>query len=155
MYSAQQDSGTVATPIFGRGGQITYRDWYTTNGFETARIIADPADPNYLYATGWYGSILRINKITGQTQHVFEKQAKYRETASPPMGFSPLDPKTFYLATQYLLATHDKGMHWETVSPDLTAGGDRGPTRTRRVGAADGAAGRRSARWRFRRRTRR
>ena len=35
MYSAQQDSGTIATPIFGRGGQITYRDWYTTNGFET------------------------------------------------------------------------------------------------------------------------
>ncbi len=28
MYSAQQDSGTVATPIFGRGGQITYRDWW-------------------------------------------------------------------------------------------------------------------------------
>ena len=34
MYSAQQDSGTIATPIAGRGGQITYRDWYTTNGFE-------------------------------------------------------------------------------------------------------------------------
>jgi photosystem II stability/assembly factor-like uncharacterized protein len=71
MYSAQQDSGTVATPIFGRGGQITYRDWYTTNGFESARILANPADPDYLYATGWYGSILRVNKTTGQTQHFF------------------------------------------------------------------------------------
>jgi len=59
VYAAQQDSGTVATPIAGRGGQITYRDWYTTNGFETARIVPDAADPNYLYATGWYGSILR------------------------------------------------------------------------------------------------
>ena len=39
MYASQQDSGTVATPIAGRGGQITYRDWYTTNGFESARII--------------------------------------------------------------------------------------------------------------------
>ena len=75
LYSAQQDSGTIATPIFGRGGQITYRDWYTTNGFETARIVPDAADPNYLYATGWYGSILRINKITGPTQHVFERTA--------------------------------------------------------------------------------
>jgi photosystem II stability/assembly factor-like uncharacterized protein len=138
MYSAQQDSGTIATPIFGRGGQITYRDWYTTNGFETARIIPDPgpdpADANFLYATGWYGSILRINKITGQTQHIFEKTAKYRESGSPPMGFSPLDPKTFYLATQFLLATHDKGMHWETLSPDLTAGGspEGEPDATRR-----------------------
>ncbi len=143
MYSAQQDSGTIATPIFGRGGQITYRDWYTTNGFETAKIVPDPADSNYLYATGWYGSILRINKITGQTQHVFEKTAKYRESGAPPIGFSPLDPTTFYVATQYLLATHDKGMHWDAVSPDLTAGGsDEGePEATRRsAGRAGGRA---------------
>jgi photosystem II stability/assembly factor-like uncharacterized protein len=127
MYSAQQDSGTIATPIFGRGGEITYRDWYTTNGFETARIVADPADPNYLYATGWYGSILRVNKITGQTQHVFERLPKYRENGSPPMGFSPLDPNTFYLATQYLLATRDHGMTWKEMSPDLTAGTQEEP----------------------------
>lgn len=120
LYAAQQDSGTVATPIAGRGGQITYRDWYTTNGFESARIVADPADSNYLYATGWYGSILRINKITGQTQHVFERIAKYHEAGSPPMGFSPFDQKTLYLATQYVLATRDNGMHWEQKSPDLT-----------------------------------
>jgi hypothetical protein len=125
LYSAQQDSGTVATPIAGRDGQITYRDWYTTNGFESARILPDPADSDYLYATGWYGSILRINKTTGQTQHIFERSAKYHESGSPPMGFSPFDAKTFYLATQYLLATKDKGMHWEHASPDLTAtGGD-------------------------------
>lgn len=121
LYSAQQDSGTIATPISGRGGQITYRDWYTTNGFENARIVPDPADPNFLYATGWYGSILRINKITGQTQHVFERMPKYRESGAPPMGFSPFDSHTFYLATQQLLLTRDKGMHWQDASPDLTA----------------------------------
>lgn len=140
MYSAQQDSGTVATPIAGRGGEITYRDWYTTNGFETARIIPDPADANVLYATGWYGSILRINKITGQTQHVFERTPKYHENGSPPMGFSPFDPNTFYLATQYLLATHDKGMTWETVSPDLTAGESGDETSSRRGGRGGGPA---------------
>ncbi len=134
VYAAQQDSGTVATPIAGRGGQITYRDWYTTNGFETARITADPADPNYLYATGWYGSILRVNKITGQTQHIFERSPKYHEAGSPPMGFSPLDSHTFYLATQYLLATRDHGMSWETVSPDLTARPDATPANGGRGG---------------------
>jgi photosystem II stability/assembly factor-like uncharacterized protein len=140
LYSAQQDSGTVATPIFGRGGQITYRDWYTTNGFETAKITPDAADPNYLYATGWYGSILRMNKVTGQTQHIFERTAKYRESGSPPMGFSPLDSHTFYLATQYLLATRDNGMHWEAVSPDLTAGANAEPADN--AGAPAGRGGR-------------
>ena len=38
------------------------------------------------------------------------------------MGFAPSDNKIFYLATQYLLATRDKGMTWQAVSPDLTAG---------------------------------
>lgn len=137
MYSAQQDSGTVATPIFGHGGQITYRDWYTTNGFETAHILPDPADSNYLYATGWYGSILRINKITGQTQHVFERSGKYREAGNaPPMGFSPLDPETLYFGTQFLMATHDKGMHWQEASPDLTRAGREPSGRGGRGGGA-------------------
>ncbi|MEO7142905.1 MAG: hypothetical protein ABI165_05315 [Bryobacteraceae bacterium] len=141
LYSAQQDSGTVATPIFGKGGQITYRDWYTTNGFESARIVPDPSDANYLYATGWYGSILRVNKTTGQTQHIFERTPKDHENGSPPMGFSPLDPHTFYLATQFLLATHDKGMNWEPVSPDLAAGGEPGDeTNSRRAGRGGGPA---------------
>lgn len=140
LYSAQQDSGTIATPIAGRGGQITYRDWYTTNGFETARIVPDPADANFLYATGWYGSILRVDKITGQTQHIFERTPKYHENGSPPMGFSPFDPKTFYLATQYLLSTRDKGMTWETVSPDLTAGATGDETNSRRAGRGGGPA---------------
>ena len=87
MYSAQQDSGTIATPIFGRGGQITYRDWYTTNGFETARIVPDPADSNYLYATGWYGSILRINKITGQTQHFLRRRKSIARAVRRPWAF--------------------------------------------------------------------
>ncbi len=141
LYSAQQDSGTVATPIFGRGGQITYRDWYTTNGFESAKIVPDPTDSNYLYATGWYGSVLRVNKITGQTQHIFERTPKYRESgASPAMGFSPADPNTLYLATQYVLATHDKGMHWEAVSPDLTAAAEGQPESE--AAAAGGRGGR-------------
>ena len=80
------------------------------------------ADPNYLYATGWYGSILRVNKITGQTQHIFERTPKMHESGSAADGIlPPFDSQTFYLATQYLLATHDKGMHWEAASPDLTA----------------------------------
>jgi hypothetical protein len=141
IYSAQQDSGTVATPIAGRGGQITYRDWYTTNGFESAKIVADAADPNYLYATGWYNSILRVNKITGQTQHIFERTPKYHISGGP-IGFSPHDPNTLYLGTQWLLATHDKGMHWEQASPDLTAvpGAEPAAPAAGRGGRGGGAA---------------
>jgi len=139
MYSSQQDSGTVAVPIRGNDGEITYRDWYTTNGFESARITPDPAHANILYVTGWYGSILRVDHTTGQTSHIFERNSHYREAGSPPMEFSPHDPNTLYLGTQYLLRTRDEGRHWETLSPDLTVGAAT-PALPGRGGRGGGAA---------------
>ena len=34
--------------------------------------------------------------------------------------FSPADKTTLYLGTQYVMKTVDGGLHWETISPDLT-----------------------------------
>jgi photosystem II stability/assembly factor-like uncharacterized protein len=34
--------------------------------------------------------------------------------------FSPSDPKALFLGTQYVMKTVDGGLHWETISPDLT-----------------------------------
>ncbi|MGH9415695.1 MAG: WD40/YVTN/BNR-like repeat-containing protein [Terriglobales bacterium] len=122
MYAAQQDSGTVAVPIRANDGEITYRDWYTTNGFETAKIQPDPADPNIIYSTGWYDSILRMDRRTGQTQHIFEVRGsgEYRTAGSPPMAFSPFDDDTLYVGTQYLMRTSDSGRTWKKGSPDLS-----------------------------------
>ena len=151
MYSAQQDSGTVATPIFGRGGEITYRDWYTTNGFETARIVPDPADSNYLYATGWYGSILRINKITGQTQHIFEKHAEVSRERLAAHGIFAARSADVLSGDAVSAGDARSRDALGDGSPDLTAGRRRRTGAERHhAGAADAAAGRPSARWRFR-----
>lgn len=34
--------------------------------------------------------------------------------------FSPVDKKTLYLGTQYVMTTTDGGLHWQRISPDLT-----------------------------------
>jgi hypothetical protein len=34
--------------------------------------------------------------------------------------FSPTDKKSLYLGTQFVMKTTDGGLHWETISPDLT-----------------------------------
>ncbi|MGH9487287.1 MAG: WD40/YVTN/BNR-like repeat-containing protein [Terriglobales bacterium] len=122
LYASQQDSGTVAVPIRANDGEITYRDWWTTNGFESARITPDPLHPSIVYATGWFGSVVRTDHLTGQSVHVFERNPKYREAGSMPMVFLPGDPQTLLLGTQYVLATSDAGMHWRPISPDLTGG---------------------------------
>ena len=37
------------------------------------------------------------------------------------MATSPHDPNVLYYGSQYLHRTRDKGVTWETISPDLTA----------------------------------
>ena len=34
--------------------------------------------------------------------------------------FSPADSTTLYFGTQYVMKTVDGGLHWQTISPDLT-----------------------------------
>jgi photosystem II stability/assembly factor-like uncharacterized protein len=120
-YAAQQDSGTVAVPNRSDFGEITYRDWFSAGGFEFCYIAPDPLNPNTVYSGGWYGSVVRFDKTTGQITHVFVRSSKYRTAQMPPLVFSPEDPHALYLGTQYVLKTLNGGDSWQEISPDLTA----------------------------------
>ncbi len=120
VYAAQQDSGTAAVPNRSDYGEITYRDWAPTGGFEFAYITPDPANPSYVYAGGWYGTVLRYDKTTGQVVHLLVRSLKYRTAGMAPIAFLPQDPHTLYAAAQYVLKSKDGGFSWQEVSPDLT-----------------------------------
>ena len=120
-YAAQQDSGTAAVPSRSDYGEITFRDWWSIAGFEYSYIAPDPLHPNIVYSGGWYGSLVRYDKNTGQFVHVFARGKKHRTSQMPPVVFSPQDPHTLYFATQFVLKTVDEGKTWQEISPDLTA----------------------------------
>src|ERR1700683_3008083 len=132
-YAPQQDSGTVAVPNRSDYGEISFRDWFSIGGFEFCFIAPDPTNPSIIYAGGWYGSVVRFDKITGQITHVFVRGAKFRTSQMAPLVFSPQDPKTLYLGTQYVMKTTNAGDTWEEISPDLTvppgapANGEKSP----------------------------
>jgi len=119
-YAPQQDSGTAAVPSRSDYGVITYRDWFSIGGFEFCYIAPDPANPNVVYSGGWYGSVVRFDKITGQIAHVFVRSTTQRTSQMPPLVFSPQDPHTLYFGTQNVLKTTDSGESWQMISPDLT-----------------------------------
>ena len=73
-YAPQQDSGTAAVPSRSDYGEISYRDWFSIGGFEFCYIAPDPLNPNIVYSGGWYGSVVRFDKTTGQYAHVFVPQ---------------------------------------------------------------------------------
>jgi len=120
VYGAQQDSGTAGVLSRSNYGEILLQDWYSIGGFEYAYITPDPANPDFVYSGGWYGSVVRYDKSTGEIAVVFEKGQKYRAGAMPPLVFSPQDPSVLYLGMQLVLKTSDGGRSWHEISPDLT-----------------------------------
>src|SRR6266404_5460879 len=121
LYAAQQDSGSVAVLSRSDFGMITYRDWFSTGAFESGYIAPDPSNPNLIYSVGWYGSVFRLDRTTGQIATVFAPGVNYRYTWETPLVFSPRDPKTMYLGMQYVMQTSDGAQTWQEISPDLTS----------------------------------
>ncbi len=120
VFAAQQDSGSVAVPNRSDYGQIGFRDWYSPGGFEFGYLAPDPLDPDVVFAGGWYRTVVRFDRRTGQIVHVFVPGARYRSVNNAPMTFSPQDPRTLYYGTQFLMKTSDAGVTWQEASPDLT-----------------------------------
>jgi photosystem II stability/assembly factor-like uncharacterized protein len=130
VYGAQQDSGSAAVLSRADHAQITPRDWFPSGASESGYMAPDPNDANIVYLSGTYGSVDRYNRRTGFSQDVTPwpmlafgseiNQRKYRAPWTPVLVFSPADSTTLYLGTQYVMKTVDGGLHWKTISPDLT-----------------------------------
>ncbi len=130
VYGAQQDSGTAATASRTDHGQIDGRDWFSVSGSESGYIAPDPKDPNIFYVSGTYGSVDRFDRRTSQSQNIAPwpmsgfsldiSKSKYRDPWTPVLVFSPAQPNALYLGTQFVMKTLDGGLHWQTISPDLT-----------------------------------
>jgi photosystem II stability/assembly factor-like uncharacterized protein len=141
VYGTQQDSGSAAVRSRSDAGQITPRDWFPSGGSESGYIVPDPKDANIVYLTGTYGDVVRFNARTSFSQDITPwpmpnfgveiNARKYRDPWTPVLFMSPFDKRTLYLGTQYVMKTNDGGLHWETISPDLTGStqppGDKKP----------------------------
>ncbi len=130
VYGAQQDTGAAAVASRTDHGLITARDWFMVGGGESGWLAPDPNDPNIIYATGVYGSVVRWDRRTSLSQDIAPwpmqnfaseiNERKYRDPWTPMLVFSPIEKNTLYLGTQYVMKTTDGGLHWERISPDLT-----------------------------------
>ena len=130
VYAAQQDSSTAGTVVRSDYGQIDARDRFSFGGSESGWVAIDPRDPNIIYSSGTYGTIDRFDRRTGQSQNVAPSpfgafgssiaERKYRATWTPVLVFSPSEHGALYFGTQYVMKTLDGGLHWQTISPDLT-----------------------------------
>jgi photosystem II stability/assembly factor-like uncharacterized protein len=126
-----QDLGTAAGPHRGlAGGRVRLQDWATVGGGETGFSVADPSDPDIVYAGEYGGLLTRFDRRTGQAKNVSPfpinpsgitpAELKYRFQWTSPVLISTHDPKTVYHAGNVIFRTTDGGQTWTAISGDLT-----------------------------------
>lgn len=128
LYGAQQDDNTLIEPSFPVPGET--EPFITGPGCETGPIMPHPKNPQIVYGAckGQFG-IMDMNTRQERAywvgaQSLYGNDAKdliYRFQRVSPMEVSQWDTSVVYYGSQYLHRSHDGGIHWEKISPDLTA----------------------------------
>lgn len=131
VMGSLQDFGTRAAPSNSLHSEgIMLGDWAPVGGGEAGFVVADPDDPNIVYAGEYLGYLSRYDERTGQAPHVGiypdngsghgAEDLRHRFQWTAPIVISPHDSKLVYHASNYLQKTRDGGQTWEVISPDLT-----------------------------------
>ncbi len=119
VCGGQQESGSACVESRGNWGEITERDWHPVGAQEYGYVVPDPLHPGIFYG----GKVERFDARTGQTQEVSPEPIGapgYHTVRTEPLAFDHFDKHTLYYGSNVVWATRDGGMHWTTISPDLT-----------------------------------
>jgi photosystem II stability/assembly factor-like uncharacterized protein len=125
VYGGTQDNFSLGGPHRTTTAHgIRNDDWYVTLGGDGFRTLADPKDPNIVYAEYQHGGLARFDKRTGESVDI-QPQATgnmdpLRLNWDSPLIISPHDSNRLYFAAQYLFRSDDRGNSWTPVSGDLT-----------------------------------
>ena len=130
VYGGTQDNFSLGAPSRTNTAHgIRNEDWYVTLGGDGFRTLADPKDPNIVYAEYQHGGLARFDKRTGEALDI-QPQAgpgmdPLRLNWDSPLVISPHDSNRLYFAAQYLFRSDDRGNSWKVISGDLTRRIDR------------------------------
>jgi photosystem II stability/assembly factor-like uncharacterized protein len=106
----------------------TAAEWYRTHGGDGFFAVPDQWDNNFVYAEMQSGGVVRYDARTGLSKNIKpvpKAGERHRYNWSAPILPSRHEPKTIYMAANYLFRSPDRGDTWETISPDLTRNIDR------------------------------
>ncbi len=125
VFGGQQESGSAEVASRSDDGSIWIRYWHPVGAQEYAYIAPDPLHPTIIYGAG-AGTVSRYDERTGQTQTVSPAYGgrfsvgALRYNRTNPLIFNYVDKRTLYFGSDLVFATQDGGMHWRTISGDLT-----------------------------------
>ena len=130
VYGGAQDNGNIAGPSrTRRQNGIVNHDWFETQGGDGFHAMADPEDPNTIYAELQGGNLVRDDRRTGERVGIVPQEG----AGEPPMRWdwdapfiiSPYSHTRLYFGSNRLFRSDDRGDSWRAISPDLTRHLDR------------------------------
>jgi photosystem II stability/assembly factor-like uncharacterized protein len=121
VYGGIQDNGSIRGPSTRRDGNpIVFEDWQSVGGGDGMYNVVDPATNRYLYNESQFGSIARVDLLTGERKGIAYPDQTLRYNWTAPILVSPYDGNTIYHAANKLLKSTSRGDSWVEISPDLT-----------------------------------
>ncbi|HEY6450086.1 MAG TPA: hypothetical protein VIX60_05340, partial [Candidatus Cybelea sp.] len=130
VFGASQDEGAYEGVSAEVGPGIGPDAWHSVALGESTFVAPDPDDVYVTYGSGYYSSLARLNRITGDEKNVSPWprymagnpaiETKFRFGWTHPIFFSPANPHELLVAGQVVFSSTDKGQIWKIISPDLT-----------------------------------
>ena len=126
VMGGMQDNGSWHGPAYTwTNGGIRNYYWNNVGGGDGFDVLPDAEDANWVYSMSQGGNVGRKNWNTGESWFIkppaLDPSLKLRFNWNSAMAQDPFDKKTVYYASQFLHKSTDKGVSWETISPDLTS----------------------------------
>lgn len=125
IMGGMQDNGSWHGPAYTwvNGGIRNYA-WNNVGGGDGFDVMPDAEDPSWVYSMSQGGNVGRRNWKTGESWFIkppaLEEKLMLRFNWNSPIAQDPFDKKTIYYGSQFVHKSNNKGVSWETISPDLT-----------------------------------
>jgi photosystem II stability/assembly factor-like uncharacterized protein len=134
IYGGTQDNGVWKGPSTyeaGSGWQMSGRYPYESLiGGDGMQVAIDTRDNATVYTGYQFGNYMRINRKAGEFKAITPMhelgERPLRWNWQTPIQLSAHNQDIFYMASQKIFRSFDRGENWEAISPDLTHGGRKG-----------------------------
>jgi photosystem II stability/assembly factor-like uncharacterized protein len=130
IFGAVQDEGTMSgsgNNTFGKTQDTTLREWIMAPGGEGTQIQVDPANPDIVYSSSFYGRLMKSDmskpyRSRSKRMPMFAVGAidSLRGEWLAATLISKFDNKKIYHGLQHLYMSPDSGHTWKIISPDLS-----------------------------------
>jgi photosystem II stability/assembly factor-like uncharacterized protein len=125
VMGGMQDNGSWRGPAYSwTNGGIRNYYWNNVGGGDGFDVYPDPDNNDWVYSMSQEGELQKQNVVTGEDMYIKpptpDAKTYLRFNWNAAFAQDPTDTKTIYYASQFLHKSSNKGLNWQTISPDLT-----------------------------------